>query len=918
MDRDSPRSPAGGVGRRQFLRATAGVGALSLLPATGARRSDRIDPAMTQGGPTTTRAFEFVYERARPETTIPTLIELDDEAALDAVTEVDAEFRTLTDGAVAAYAELTRQQVDEVRSVDGAATLRYATGSNPFWILGEYPDGVFPSTDDAVDFIGVEQAADGLDLLEHRHPDRLRVRALGPSPGVADALDDAVRSRSVTVAELTAGVRDEAALAERETIAFVCSIHGDERSGAEAALRLIEDVLEDDDETVAPLLDDLALLFLFPNPDGWASRAPWAELRGNPSPYSTFRRATGSGVDPNRQYPTVGYVNPQYHPAEPDGTDLADDGDGTGLVADGVDPSTGAHGGEAALGADPDVGEEYRETVPDSLAVVEALRGYESVSYLFDLHGMYASEAMVKGLVMNGERPPAEAADLTALNEAVDDALTATLGPLLDEHADALERIAENSDAGGASVPERAYEYGTVADTIGYTTSGGLATWASHPTELGGLGATAMAFEMAFDNSFERTREAYPALLDLHVTGFLEVIATAARHAADGGSAQSVDGGGATTAYIEAPSLARRADDLPFGTADAEPEAPATELVERERTVPLDPDGAATTSFDLPADLHSVSVNAAPAGATAADARLYGPDGTLARASAGGAGLAGENWVLPEPAGGEWSLQMSNRRSTVPGAVTVRLTGVVADGRSPDPESALGYRQRPYEVSPLAFFDAYADDLTNGDVASLARDDIRNGGLVDGGDPVADSLVVNHDEGADDAEYASALDDYVAAGGTLVLTDASVGLLGALSVAGADAIAPDDVQEITRPLAAVERESDDHPLLAATRPVQRELWHSPTLGYLVQSPVPLWGVDADAFEAAGGSVAARNGSAATIASLGDGRVQVVGSLLPPATQEYLHPFGLADHAVTTFGLTVLANAVGHEVPWSDA
>jgi hypothetical protein len=917
MVRDSPRSPTVRCGRRRFLRATAGVGALSLTPPVGARRSASADAESTQDGPTTTEAFEYVYDRARSDTAIPTLIELDDESALDAVTDVDASFRAVSDGAVAAYADLTRGQIDAVRSVDGVSTLRYATGSNPFWPLGEYPDGVFPATDDAAGFIGVEQAADGLDLLEHRHPDRLRVRTVGPSPGVDDDLADAVRSRSVTVAELTAGVRDGAAFADRETVAFVCSIHGDERSGAEAVLRLIEDVLAGDDDAVAPLLDDLALLFLFPNPDGWASRAPWANLRSDSVPYDTFRRATGSGVDPNRQYPTVGYVNPQHHPAEPDGADLVDDGDGTGLVADRVDPAAGVHRGETYLGVDPDTDEEYREAVPDSLAVVEALRGYEVVSYLLDLHGMYGSEAMVKGLVMNGERPPAEAADLTAMNERVDDALAASLDPLLDEYADALEETAETS-RGGATVPTRAYEYGTVADTIDYTTSGGLATWASHPRELGGLDATAMAFEMAFDNSFERRREGRPKLLDLHVTGYREVIATVARHAAETED-RSLDADGTTTAYVDAPSLTRRADDLPYGTADVESRAAAdTELVERERTVSLAPGGAATASFDLPDDLHSVAVDAAPASATAADARLYDPEGTLARAADGGAGLAGENWVLSEPAGGEWSLRLSNRKPTASGAVTVRLTGVVTERQTPDPESALGYRQRPYEVSPLDFFETYDDDLENGGVASRARDEVRADALVDGDEPAVDSLVVVHGEGVDDAAYADALDDYVAAGGTLVLTDAGVSLLGALSAAGADAIAEDDVSEVARPLATVDRRSDGHPLLAGTRGVQRELWHSPSLGYPVQSEVPLWGVDGNAFEAAGGTVAARNGTAVTVGSLGDGRVQVVGSLLPPANQEHLHPFGLHDYAVTTFGLTVLANAVDHEVPWGDA
>ena len=44
--------------------------------------------------------------------------------------------------------------------------------------------------------------------------------------------------------------------------------------------------------------------------------------------------------------------------------------------------------------------------------------------------------------------------------------------------------------------------------------------------------------------------------------------------------------------------------------------------------------------------------------------------------------------------------------------------------------------------------------------------------------------------------------------------------------------------------------------------------------------------------------------------VGDGSVQLVGSLLPPANQSNLHPFGMADYAATYFGHLVMTNALG--------
>jgi hypothetical protein len=918
MDSDPPRSPADRLGRRTFLRATATSAALSLVPSAVASRTNADEPTISD-------SLAYAYEYAGEDTEIPTLIELDDESALTSVTAVDAGFRTLTEGAVAAHADLTPDAIDEVRAVDGVTAMRYVRGSNPFWVLGEYPDEIFPDPTESPDFVSYGQAIDGLDLLEHRNPDRLRVRTVGPSPGVDDDIDGHVRSRPVRIAELTNGVRDGDTFPDRETVAFVCSIHGDERSGAEAALRLIEDVLAGDDD-LGNLLDDITLLFLFPNPDGWVTQRPWTALQTGGDSFDTFMRQTGTGVDPNRQYPTVGYVDPQHHPAEPHGVDLRDGGDGTGALTDPGTTSTGSHPGRDRLAVDRDVAERYRETVPDSLALAERLRAYDDISHFADLHGMFDSEALVKGLVMNGEQSPAELADLQALNERVDDALSEAVGPLVDDRRAVLERTAAES-RGSGTAPEAAYDYGTIADTIEYTTTGGLSTWAGHPREMGGLGATTMAFEMAFDNRLTRVITYEPDLVDLQVTAYRQVIESTARHAISTAEG-AFRGNGTTTGYVASSALVRRASDLPHDTANEAGGTGAsaadgsasnrskteTELVERRESARLGSDDAATLSFDLPAAVKSVSVDVSATGASAPSARLVDPAGGVARTADSPASLAGERWVVPDPASGRWEIRLSTGGADSGGEATVRATGVVTDGSPPDPEQALGYRQRSYEASPFEFFEDYGELLDDGETTSLTPAEIRDGALVDSRGPAVDTLVAIHDDAADE-DYLAALESYVDAGGTLVVTDTGTRLLGELDLAATDKIPPEHVDPLYQLLALVGRKRDDHPLLDGVRDIQQELWTSPSLGYTVQGRIPMYGVRTNAVEDAGGTVAAQQGSTATAGSLGDGSIHFVGSLLPPASQENLHPFGLHDYAITAFGTTLLANAAGHETPW---
>lgn len=84
-----------------------------------------------------------------------------------------------------------------------------------------------------------------------------------------------------------------------------------------------------------------------------------------------------------------------------------------------------------------------------------------------------------------------------------------------------------------------------------------------------------------------------------------------------------------------------------------------------------------------------------------------------------------------------------------------------------------------------------------------------------------------------------------------------------------------------------------------TRPIQQALWKAAQLGYSISNEAPMTLVNQQAFEESGGTVAATtNGQVAAgtllpsgaqdtirdIVASGDGSIQVISSLLPPANQ----------------------------------
>jgi zinc carboxypeptidase len=117
--------------------------------------------------------------------------------------------------------------------------------------------------------------------------------------------------------------------AGKKRMAISLSIHGIERAGLEGGTRAMEDLVtafttdkaskavvpagvKANAPTFADVLKRTILYFTYPNPDGWR--------RGSISEGGVFyQRYNGNGIDPNRDWPDLGYTfRPYSGPSEPE------------------------------------------------------------------------------------------------------------------------------------------------------------------------------------------------------------------------------------------------------------------------------------------------------------------------------------------------------------------------------------------------------------------------------------------------------------------------------------------------------------------------------------------------------------------------------------------------------------------------
>jgi len=872
------------LSRRRFAALSA-----TTLGAVLAGRSRATEAAFTD-------RYAALLDTVDAERSLPTLVRFADADAMGVLEEFGVEYRTHADPP-AGHARLTPEQAATVAKCEAVETVAYAPGSNPFWPLGAYNDGVFPAPAEAADYIAHEEALAGLSHLASAHPDRLRVTELGRGHGHESRLDGDRDRAAVWAVELTENV---GAAGGRETVVFEMGIHGDERAGVEAGLRFVEGVLTGEHPEVADRLSGLRLVFVSLNPDGWVVREPRYE---DPVDPPDFRRFNGADRDLNRQLPTAGWIPPDRVPSEP-------------------------------RGATDDPPERVAAEAPETLALVEFLRGYEDVTHLVDFHGMYGHTEAVLALESAGGTPRDRAGEELLgrrMRAELEDSLA------VDDWTDTFEAAAANTDAQTGcqfdtlcQTPERLFGRGTALDTIDYTTSGALADWAGLPEAVGGLDAAALTAEVVFSNSLPDGMEKRfrPDLVAFQVRAYRAVCRATVEHAADD-IGVTVETGGRSTAYLTSERLVRQAADLPHvGTggvaggvgrlgagAVAGGSSTGSRLVVDGRTVT---GGGAATTVSVPAGTHTLTVEVRAAGGRVVDAQLRDEAGTVVRELDGPSGDR-QRLTAVDPAAGEWRVDTGVRGD---GPVEVRVTRLVGSD-TPDSGEVLGHAQRDYEVTPLGALDALGA-AADGPVEAVTAGELRAGALLDDGDPAYDNLVVTHDDLG--PEGRAAVEAYVAAGGNLVLTDSGLALAGELDAAGLSAVDPDAVTRIEVEAAAYPDLSAEHPLVegrrtppAESRVDQREAWRHPSLGY-ARGEVPMYVVSEAALREAGGTVASAADGRVRLATVPeDGErtgVHLLGSVLPPATQHNLHPFGLLDHALTTLGYLLLCNALGYRLALS--
>ncbi len=252
----------------------------------------------------------------------------------------------------------------------------------------------------------------------------------------------------------------------------------------------------------------------------------------------------------------------------------------------------------------------------------------------------------------------------------------------------------------------------------------------------------------------------------------------------------------------------------------------------------------------------------------------------------------------------------------------VRTTS--ADGVGAGGGAIAGEEQIAYDVSRTAYFEVLEKTLGR-PVDGLPIADVPGADLSG-----YDSVVVP-DDATLPAETLAALKAYAQSGGQLVLTDRAVGLADDLGL-----VAPADLTlnrtdaghvDFVAPLG-------DHPYEAGLVGKPSQTYYEVMLGFPSQGRAPNYGITRTAWTAKGGTTVATVGpqggaspnTAIGSMPLGQGKVVVLGALLPQAIEELKlengtvvqtpHPFGLADYAVTITGGRVLDNVLAYSRPGS--
>ena len=229
------------------------------------------------------------------------------------------------------------------------------------------------------------------------------------------------------------------------------------------------------------------------------------------------------------------------------------------------------------------------------------------------------------------------------------------------------------------------------------------------------------------------------------------------------------------------------------------------------------------------------------------------------------------------------------------------------------PDVNPNFKFGKYGVTRMKFF----TDLNK--YADKPLDALRVGDVLD--DPSIldgyDSIVLADDpmpEAGDATAWSDALRGFVQRGGNLIVTDGAAPIIADL----VDTITPEDVTMQGEDVGFADFGDRTHPLNAGLRGVASQTYDVIPIGYRDnEGEAPNWRVAEAAWTAAGGYTAGTNGEGQTIYGelpLGEGRIRFLGALLPQPTEDYFHPYGLQNYAVTYTGYTLLQNMLNWSNP----
>ena len=267
------------------------------------------------------------------------------------------------------------------------------------------------------------------------------------------------------------------------------SIHGIERAGAEGGIRAMEDLVTaftkgKDKQAIVPkevqaasptfaeVLQKTIIYFTLPNPDGWR--------RGSVSSGGVFfQRYNGNGVDPNRDWPDIGFAYRGYSAIS--------------------EPETAAW---------IDFYDQVKDRTNSRFAAGD------------DLHGQPFADALSYTLLPHGRHSYGKNIRIqdaaVAIHKGTYEAIK--WSPIVvpsDSPRGGSTETCEDTTLGTACGQIYAQTWGTVYDTINYTTTGALGDWFDSSV---GLNADGIDNEMSFSH-LDKNINFDPHTEQLHVDG---------------------------------------------------------------------------------------------------------------------------------------------------------------------------------------------------------------------------------------------------------------------------------------------------------------------------------------------------------------------------------------------------------------